>query len=100
MKPLILAIHVIPGASRNEIQGWVETASDDKTAAHALKVKLQAPAQDGKANKALIAFLARTLAVAKKDIVLLSGETSRHKRLQINGETSAACLLQRLGFPD
>ena len=46
-------------------------------------VKLKAQPVDGKANQHLIAFLADVFAVPKRDVVLLSGETSREKRVRI-----------------
>lgn len=48
-----------------------------------IKIRITAPPVDGKANKHLIAFLAKTFKVAKSNITLLSGETGRNKRLLI-----------------
>ena len=48
-----------------------------------IKIRITAAPVDGKANKHLIAFLAKTFKVAKSSIQLLSGETSRNKRLLI-----------------
>ncbi len=50
-----------------------------------LKIKLTAPPVDGKANAALIAFLAKKLGIAKSLITILRGETSRRKSLKIDG---------------
>ncbi len=66
-----LAIKVVPNASKSEFAGWL----DENT----LKVRIQSPAQDGKANKALIAFLAKQIGVSKNQISILRGETSRQK---------------------
>jgi len=52
-----------------------------------LKVKLTAPAVDGKANKALIDLLARRLGVSKTRIEIISGRRSRLKSLLIHGLT-------------
>ncbi|MCK5263328.1 MAG: YggU family protein [Gammaproteobacteria bacterium] len=49
-----------------------------------IKIRITAPPVDGKANKHLIAFLAKTFKVAKSSIELLSGETGRNKRLLIH----------------
>lgn len=49
----------------------------------ALKVKLTAPPVDGEANQALINFLARLLGIPKRDIIILKGETSRHKYVEL-----------------
>ena len=51
----------------------------------ALKVRLQAPPVDGKANETLIAFLSERLGVPKHRITLISGQTGRRKRLAITG---------------
>ncbi|MDQ8180982.1 DUF167 domain-containing protein [Pelagicoccus sp. SDUM812005] len=66
-----LSVKVVPNASKNEFAGWL----DDST----LKVRIQSPAQDGKANKALLAFLAKQIGVSKNQISILRGETSRQK---------------------
>lgn len=61
-------------------------AANDAFAEHNdeyIRVRITAPPIDGKANKHLIGFLARTFKVAKSSIKLLSGETGRNKRLLI-----------------
>jgi uncharacterized protein (TIGR00251 family) len=68
-----LRLHVQPGAKKTEIAGLHGDA---------LKVRLAAPPVDGKANACLIEFIARQLGVAKSAVELLSGETSRSKRLR------------------
>jgi uncharacterized protein (TIGR00251 family) len=70
------AIHVVPRASRNEIAG-VE--------GEALRVRLTAPPVEGAANAALIAFLAEVLGVPRRDVRLVSGQTSRHKVVAVVG---------------
>jgi len=54
-----------------------------------LKVKLTAPPVEGEANQALINFLARFLEIPKKNVLLVKGETSRHKIIEIRGMSSA-----------
>ena len=71
-----LAVKVIPGASRNEICGWL---------GETLKVKLSAPPVDGRANDALIEFLAETLGLPRRALALLRGETARQKLVRIDG---------------
>lgn len=81
-----LSVRVVPRASRNEIAGLLEDA---------LKIRLNAPPVDGKANKALVEFLADTLGAPARGITLVSGETGRTKRLRIAGltpERAAAAL--------
>ncbi|MCW5873391.1 MAG: DUF167 domain-containing protein [Anaerolineales bacterium] len=70
-----LAIRVTPRASRNEI---VEILPD-----HTIKIRLTAPPVDGKANEALIEFLAKVLAVPKTRIDIVAGQTGRDKLVTI-----------------
>ena len=74
----VIPIRVVPRASRNELK-----IEDDGT----LKIRLQAPALEGKANKALLRFLAKQLALPARDLALLSGEKSRNKRILVKGRT-------------
>ncbi len=69
-----LAIHVVPRASKSEICDYQGDA---------LKVRLQAPPVEGKANKALCAFIAEKLGLPLRDVTFASGTTSRHKTLRI-----------------
>lgn len=71
----VLTIRAVPNASRSEVVGKMDDG--------ALKVKLKAPPEGGRANKELIACLAKHYGVAKRDIHLLSGETSRNKRVDV-----------------
>ena len=71
---LELFCHLQPGASREEFAG---------THGDRLKIKLLAPPIEGKANAALIKFLAKQFAVPKSRVTLLSGETSRQKTVAI-----------------
>jgi hypothetical protein len=75
------ALKVQPRASRNAIAGVVGDA---------LKLSLTAPPVDGKANQAVVEFFAALLKVPKYSIVILSGETSRNKRIAIRGMTAEA----------
>jgi len=73
-----LELKTIPNAPRDEIAGWL---------GEALKVKVQAPALDGRANDALLAFLAATLGVPRRAVTLVRGDKSRHKVIRIDGLT-------------
>ena len=86
----IIALRVIPKASRNEIVGWVEDAGGGA----ALKIKIRQAPEDGKATKALITFLAKEWKVPEAMLEIVSGETSRHKRLKIHSEPLCQRLLQ------
>lgn len=71
-----LELKTIPNAPRNEIVGWLGSA---------LKVKVHAPAVEGKANDELLDFLAEKLGVHRRYITLLRGDKSRQKVVQIDG---------------
>lgn len=73
---IVLTLHIQPGAKRTETAGLHGDA---------LKIRLAAPPVDGKANEALIAFLAKTLGVPKSHVELISGQTSRAKRVRVAG---------------
>lgn len=75
-----IAVRVHPGAKRNAIGGMH---------AGALKVSTTAPATDGRANDALIAFLAERLHLPRARISLVAGATSRGKTLRIQGKSAA-----------
>lgn len=83
----LLALHIQPGAKRTEVVG---------EHGEALKIRLSAPPVDGKANAALLAFLAEKLRLPKNAVRLHSGQTGRHKRVW--AETSAASVLESLGI--
>lgn len=85
---LIIEVKVQPRSAKNEIAG---------EQAGALKIKLTAAPVDGEANQALIKFLSVLLQVPKKDILLLRGESSRHKLIQIKG-INMKTMLQKMGF--
>lgn len=77
----IITIHASPRATRNQLQG---------IHGDALKIRLQAPPVDGKANKELLSFLARTLGIPKCKLELLTGDTGRHKRILARTLTAQA----------
>ena len=69
-----LHIKVIPSSSKDCIAGWLEDT---------LKVKVKAPAEKGKANKAIIKVLEKTLNLPKGSIHVTSGITSSRKVIEI-----------------
>lgn len=71
-----LTIKVVPRASKNQIVG-IE--------GDALKVRLNAPPVEGKANDALIQFLAERLGVARTQIEIIAGHTARRKIVRVRG---------------
>jgi uncharacterized protein (TIGR00251 family) len=84
---LTLTVHVQPGAKRSEVAGLHGDA---------LKIRLAAPPIDGRANAALLAFVAQRLGLAKSAVELKSGQTSRHKVLLLPG-THADAVRRLLG---
>lgn len=72
---MILNIKVIPNAKKEQI----------KEEGNRLKVYLNAPALEGKANKALIGFLASHFNVKKSYVAILRGEKTREKVVEIKG---------------
>ena len=70
-----LKIKVIPSSSKDCIAGWLENT---------LKVKVKAPPEKGKANKAVIKVLEKHLDLAKGSVTISSGETSGTKIIEIN----------------
>jgi uncharacterized protein (TIGR00251 family) len=77
---LELSVHAQPGAKRSEVQGLH---------AAAIKIKLGARAIGGAANEALLEFLAAALQVPRRRCVLVSGQTSRQKRVRIEAPDRA-----------
>ena len=71
---ITLTLHVQPGAKRSGIVGLHGDA---------LKIKLAAPPIEGRANEALLKFLAGLFAVPLRNVELLHGEQSRHKVISV-----------------
>ena len=82
MKPAscTLAIKAVPNAPRSAVAGWL---------GEALKVKVQAPPVEGRANEALCDFLAEQLGLPRRAVTVLRGDTSRLKLVRIEGLTEA-----------
>ncbi len=69
-------LRVVPNAKRSEFVG---------RHGDALKVKIAAPALEGRANGELIEFLSEALGVGRREVTLVSGEKSRDKLVEIAG---------------
>jgi uncharacterized protein (TIGR00251 family) len=80
-----LAVRLTPRAGRDALDGMFR-APDGRIA---LKIRIAAPPIEGAANTALIAYLAKALAVRKVDVTIASGATGRTKILHIAGEPHA-----------
>ena len=87
---LRLKVRLTPKGGRDAIEGWWSGDSSNP----ALKARVAAPPEGGKANAALIELIARTLKVRKSDVRIASGLASRTKTVEIEGEDST--LSQRL----
>jgi uncharacterized protein (TIGR00251 family) len=85
-KDLVLNVRV---QSRAANDAFAEVLDDR------IKVRITAPPIDGKANKHLIGFLAKTFKTAKSNISIISGETGRNKQLQIK---NPRCLPDSFGI--
>lgn len=87
----VLDLSVQPGAKRTGIDGLHDGA---------LRVRLAAPPVDGKANAALLSWLADELRCPKRDLTLLRGEASRRKQVQVAlPERAVATWLDRMLCP-
>ena len=75
---VVLSLHCQPGAKASRVVGL----HDER-----LKLQLQAPPLENRANEALVAWLADQLSLPRKQIEILSGHTSRQKRVVVRGAT-------------
>jgi uncharacterized protein (TIGR00251 family) len=72
----VLRLRVVPNAKRSEVVGLH---------GEAIKIKIQAPAMDGKANAALLEFVAEKLGIPIRQLALVAGQKSRDKMVAIQG---------------
>ena len=83
---VVLPVRAQPGARRSGIRGHQDGA---------LKVGVTQPPEKGKANKALVAVLAKELGLRKSQLTLLAGETAQNKRFLVRG-VDAKLLAERI----
>jgi uncharacterized protein (TIGR00251 family) len=76
---VVFQVHVQPRASRNEVIGVYGAA---------IKIRLQAPPVEGRANAALIALLAQRLGVRERDVEIIGGHSGHNKRIAVRGLTA------------
>jgi hypothetical protein len=76
----LLTLHVQPGARRSAAVGLYGAA---------LKVQIQAPAQEDRANEALLDFIAQRCGVARRSVTLVAGARHRDKRVLVAGGVAA-----------
>ena len=72
----VLAVHVQPGAGRTEVVGRY---------GEALKVRVAAPPTGNRANEAVVDLVADEFGIARAAVGVISGATSRQKRLRLEG---------------
>lgn len=77
---MLISLQITPKSTKNEIIGWIK----DGFGKPVLKIKVAAVPEGGKANAELIKFLAKEWGVARACLEIVSGDTSRHKRLKIH----------------
>jgi uncharacterized protein (TIGR00251 family) len=87
MPPVRLQVYIQPRASRTELAGMHDGV---------VKIRVAAAPIENAANLALIDFVAQYLGIAKRDVRVISGHTSRRKVLDIEG-VSATVIAARLG---
>jgi uncharacterized protein (TIGR00251 family) len=86
---LTVNVRLTPGARSEGFSGLADAPDNIK----ALKISVRSPPEDGKANKALLAFLAEEWDLPKSRLSLLSGETNRQKVVLVEGDGAALQML-------
>lgn len=82
-----LAVQITPNAKKTEVIGVLDDT---------LKLKLQAQPIEGKANEALIKFLAKTLSVPRSALTITHGQTSKKKLIEVVSATLTADAVEKL----
>ena len=75
-----LELRLQPRGGRDQVMGERDGA---------VLIRISAPPVDGKANAALIAFVAKTIGVPKSAVTIIRGETSRNKVIRVEGRAPA-----------
>jgi uncharacterized protein (TIGR00251 family) len=84
---IVLNLHCQPGAKLTKVVGLHDGC---------LKISLQAPAQENRANEMLLSWLSKQLRIPQKQIQLLSGQSSRIKRVEIWGSITLEQIIETL----
>lgn len=82
-----IALHVQPGASRTEVAGVVEGC---------LKLRVAAPPIEGRANEAIVRWVADRLDLPRSRVSIAGGERGRRKRVEVTATWTAAEVARRL----
>ncbi len=88
---ITISVRVSPNAGRTSIKEVYNGA---------IKIALAAPPVDGAANSALIAYLAKKLKMKKKSITIVSGQSSRNKKVRITETVDAKFIEKQLGLSE
>lgn len=78
-QPFVIKIKVVAGAKNNSVEEFCDDI---------IKIKINKPAVDGKANKAIIEYLSEILDLPKKNIIIITGEKNSIKNLRITPKSS------------
>ena len=89
---MYLHVRLTPKGGRDSLDG-VETGVDGKIY---LKARVSSVPEDGKANAALVALIAKTCKVPKSAIRLISGDTARMKQLEVSGHGNQLAVAETL----
>lgn len=81
LPPYRLTVRVTPKGGRDAVDGWAH----DEAGRPVLKLRVSSAPSDGQANVAVIALVAKALGIPKSAVRIASGETSRVKRLELDG---------------
>ena len=84
-----IALKVTPGAKRNEVLGWED---DYPQVGRVLKLRIAAPPVEGKANKEIVLFLAKTLGIPKSAVELVHGTSGRIKMVEVPDSVNISTL--------
>jgi uncharacterized protein (TIGR00251 family) len=84
---VVVDIHVVPNARQTDLDGLHDGA---------LRVRLHAPPVDGKANEALVAWLAQRLDIPRRSVSLIRGLSHRRKQLRIDAAVAQTARWERL----
>ena len=86
-----LHLQIVANSKKNEIVGKV----DDR-----LKVKIKAPAMEGKANRELVKFLSKEFSIPKSEIEIVRGQTSKFKQVRLLSSQALETFLAKLQSSD
>ena len=81
---VLLDVHVVPNAAKTQAMGLHGEVGD-----LALRLRLQAPPVDGKANQAVVKWLAGCLDIPQQTVTLARGETSSRKQLRVQASATS-----------